>query len=133
MKKILTISKFTPVELSSTDALADLLGVDAGDLKECVLYAETKYTPIKIFKKNGVDYRTIHAPDSQLKSVQKAILINVLSNIALPECSYGHGPKKSIVDNARFHLNNNYLLTLNLKTHPLLVKAIIWYPNNTRT
>lgn len=66
-------------------------------------------------KKNKTDYRIIHAPNQELKKVQRKILDLIVSKTPLPHYVYGQGPSKSIVDNAMAHSKNDFLLNVDIK------------------
>ena len=83
------------------------------DLKQLSWYSNPKlnnnrYVEFKIKKKSGTD-RTINAPVNGLKSIQKT-LSYILQCVFEPHRSaMGFVRNKSIVDNARIHIGNNYV------------------------
>ncbi|MEO9893098.1 reverse transcriptase domain-containing protein [Aurantibacter sp.] len=72
------------------------------------------YTSFEIKKKSGKT-RTIHAPTKGLIEFQSCLNI-ILSTIYTPHKSaYGFVVGKSIVDNAKNHVNKNYVFNIDLK------------------
>lgn len=74
----------------------------------------TRYRKFTIKKKSGKE-RTIHAPAKGLKSILRSLNF-VLQCIAEPHnAAYGFVMNKSIVDNAKVHVGNNYVYNIDLK------------------
>ncbi len=72
------------------------------------------YTRFVIKKKSGSE-RQIHAPNNVLKSIQKALSL-VLQCIYKPsQSAYGFIWNKSVVDNARKHIDSRYVFNIDLK------------------
>jgi RNA-directed DNA polymerase len=116
-------------ELQSKEDLAQLLS-DAKNilygeeckpvqLKAITFYAnpelcKKRYQTFTIKKKSGAD-RTIHAPVKGLKSILRSLNF-VLQCLYEPhEAVTGFVPGKSIMDNARKHVGQNYVLNMDLK------------------
>lgn len=84
------------------------------------------YEEFKIPKKSG-GFRVIHSPDSGLKSIQRALSL-------ILQCIFDPHPKasgfvqdKSIVDNARPHINKKYVFNTDLKDFfPSIDKPRFW-------
>ena len=76
--------------------------------------AEKHYKVFKIPKCSG-NCRTIYEPDYTLKSIQRNILNNVLSDRRTSDfaCAYKKGI--GLVDNTNPHLNKKYILKLDIK------------------
>ncbi|WED68479.1 retron St85 family RNA-directed DNA polymerase [Pectobacterium colocasium] len=74
-------------------------------------------------KKKSKDLRTISNPNRELKAIQRWILRNVLSSLSPSPYANGFIPKKSIIDNARPHRGNQYILSIDLKNFFTTVKA----------
>ncbi len=73
-----------------------------------------RYYTFTIQKKSGSD-RTINAPAAGLKSILRALNV-ILQCISEPHrAATGFVPGKSIVDNAKLHLNQNYVYNIDLK------------------
>ena len=73
-----------------------------------------RYTEFTIRKKSGAD-RSIHAPVSGLKSLQKTLSF-VLQCVFEPHpAAMGFVRNKSIVDNAKHHVGSNYVFNIDLR------------------
>jgi hypothetical protein len=73
-----------------------------------------RYNDFKIKKKSGGE-RTIHAPNNGLKAIQKTLNLIFQCIFEPHKAAMGFVPNKSIVDNAKIHLNRNYVYNLDLK------------------
>ena len=88
------------------------------------MYAVTKqidnkdyqYTFYSRKKKNG-KIRVITAPDEALKAIQKTILLSFYNRTQskYPEYLTGFMPNRSIVDNARKHINKDWVINIDIK------------------
>lgn len=77
-------------------------------------FSKNRYTTFSIRKKSGKE-RMIHAPVTGLKSILRALNI-VLQLIYEPhKAATGFVRKKSIVDNAKIHVDKQYVLNMDLK------------------
>lgn len=87
---------------------------------------KTAYTSFIIKKKSGQD-RILHAPVKGLKELQKALNL-VFQCIYEPnKAASGFVVGKSIVDNAKQHINQNYVYNLDLKDFfPSIDQARVW-------
>lgn len=94
--------------------LSLLLNVNEYDLASIVNSPNSYYRTFDIPKKKG-GFRTITAPHSSLKNIQKWIYYNILNNIKIHGCAHGFAPSKSILTNANVHINQKYLLKIDLK------------------
>jgi retron-type reverse transcriptase len=74
------------------------------------LYYNLKYIP----KKNG-KFRELQIPAQSLKYVQRWILDNILNNISVSEHATGFIKGKSIVTNAKKHLNTECVISFDIK------------------
>lgn len=89
------------------------------DLKQLTYYAHAHkekscYTEFKIKKKSGGE-RSIHAPVSGLKAIQKTLAL-ILEYVFVPHpAAKGFVREKSIVDNAKVHIGNYYVYNIDLK------------------
>ena len=94
--------------------LSLLLNINEYDLASIVNSPNSYYRIFDIPKKKG-GFRTITAPHSSLKNIQKWIYYNILNNIKIHGCAHGFAPSKSILTNANVHINQKYLLKIDLK------------------
>lgn len=94
--------------------LAKLLGIEHKILASIVNNPNSFYYNFEIPKRNG-GLREISAPYPVLLSAQRWIYENILKKQPLHESCKGFVKDNSIVDNARPHLNKNYLLKMDIK------------------
>ncbi len=113
MKKIITQSKITRVPVTPEDFLR-LLDIDETQLRKCLRLLPLLYKNILITKEDG-GKRSISVPKDNLKIIQRAILDKFFSKIRLPICVYGFSKGRSIIENAKYHANSDYLLNLDIK------------------
>lgn len=102
-------------QLTDFSSLASFLGIKTGYLSKIINNISDKsYKEFQIPKKNG-GYRVIYTPNSELLYMQKKIS-ELLSNSFHPyKRSYAFTKNRSIIDNARLHLNKNFVLNLDIK------------------
>ena len=100
-------------------------------LKQITWYANPKlcknrYSDFKMKKKSGSE-RTIHAPVKGLKVIQKTLSFIMQCVFEPHKAAMGFTPGKSIVDNARLHVGNNYVYNIDLKDFfPSIDQARFW-------
>jgi len=94
--------------------LAQLLGRTNGYLASVVNSPESHYRSFKIPKRRG-GYREISAPYPALLQCQRWINDNILSKKKIHRYAHGFVSNKSIITNARQHLNKKCLLKIDLK------------------
>lgn len=94
--------------------LALLLGIDYMYINKIMLFSEQFYKSYKLRKKNG-GYREISIPNVRLRYIQRWILDNILYKIAVSDNVKGFVPGLSILDNARYHINKNLVITMDIK------------------
>jgi hypothetical protein len=88
-------------------------------LKQLAYYTNPKrskdcYKRFTIKKKSGAE-RQIHSPDATLKSIQKAVSV-VLQCVHKPSvAAFGFVWNRSIVDNAKKHVDSRYVFNIDLK------------------
>ncbi|MBN3069911.1 RNA-directed DNA polymerase [Pectobacterium brasiliense] len=87
------------------------------------IHDNERYYNSSYIKKKSKDLRTISNPNRELKAIQRWILRNVLSSLSPSPYANGFIPKKSIIDNARPHRGNQYILSIDLKNFFTTVKA----------
>ncbi len=74
-----------------------------------------RYKTFKIPKKKPGEFRTISAPSRGLKSILTFLNIILQSLYEPSPYAMGFIPGRSVVDNARLHLNQNYVFNVDLK------------------
>ena len=98
--------------------LAQAMGITLNELRFLCYTNEvskiTHYQRFAIQKKTG-GVRMISAPMPRLKRLQYWILDNILQQIPLAEQAHGFVPSKSIVTNAKPHLQQKVVINLDLK------------------
>ncbi len=96
-------------------SLEYLTGFPLETVSEIVHSNNLHYRSYKIRKANKVGYRYIDAPDAQLKLIQRNLIRNFFSKAEIAEESHGFTYKKSAVTNAKKHLGNNILLSIDIE------------------
>jgi hypothetical protein len=101
------------------------------ELKQLTWYANPnlggkRYREFRIKKKSG-SQRSIHAPVKGLKVLQKVLSI-ILQCVYEPhKAAMGFVRDRSIVDNAKLHVGNNYVYNIDLKDFfPSIDQARVW-------
>lgn len=101
------------------------------ELKQITYYANPKrshkaYKEFQIKKKSG-GTRTIYAPENGLKAIQKTLAL-ILQCVFEPHtAAKGFVMGKSIVDNAKDHIGQNYVYNIDLKDFfPSIDQARVW-------
>ena len=113
-----------------------ILKVEKAHLKYILEHLQDFYYPFKkpkIDKATGKikrnangeeEFRTINAPNKELKSIQEQIYRYMLTKADLPDYIYGGVKGRNNIRNARFHQGNKYIFTTDLKS---------FYPSITHT
>jgi retron-type reverse transcriptase len=100
-------------------------------LKQITYYAnplrsKKSYKEFRIKKKSG-GIRTICAPENGLKAIQKIIGVILQCVFEPNKAAKGFVAGKSIVDNAREHVGQNYVYNIDLKDFfPSITQARVW-------
>jgi retron-type reverse transcriptase len=85
-----------------------------------------RYFEFQIKKKSGGE-RSIHAPVNGLRSIQRILNVILQSVFQSHPAATGFVPGKSIVDNARIHINQRYVYNIDLKDFfPSIEQARVW-------
>ena len=113
MKKIITHQNICK-DIKTIDDFCRILSVEKSFLQKHIRLCPLLYIEIPLKKKDGTP-RPIRAPKDKLKTIQRAILKNILSDIKLPPCCYGFSKNKSIIENAKIHSRNDFLLNLDIQ------------------
>lgn len=99
--------------LFSTRHLAEAMGIDFRDLKKCIQERDYFYKQYPIKKKRG-GVRQISTPYRNLKEIQRWILKEILSKVAVSPQAKGFRPKAGIKDNASAHQGSEVILNIDL-------------------
>ncbi len=94
--------------------LALLIGMSASDLAKILFAEERFYTTGKIPKKSG-GHRELDMPAAELKYIQRWILDNIIEKIQISEYAIGFCKSKSILDNAKIHINKHCIVNMDIK------------------
>jgi len=103
--------------LVSPTAFGLILGISPKLITSLATHPRRKYPyyrRYKVPKKSGGS-RTILAPRTYLKAVQKFILRQILEKHKIPEYVTGFVKRTGIIQNARFHVGAQYLLNVDIK------------------
>ncbi len=107
------LSKDLPV-IYDIKHLSLLLNIRISHLTK-MIYGNSKFYKTFYIKKRGNKYRKIEAPLGSLKTVQRWILRNILEKIKTSDYCKGFRPGLSILDNARPHLNKDYVVNVDIQ------------------
>lgn len=113
MKKIITHQNLCK-DINTVDDFCRILSLEKAFLQKHLRLCPLLYIDIPLKKKDGTP-RPIRAPKDKLKIIQRAILKSILSDIKLPPCCYGFSKNKSIIENAKIHSRNDFLLNLDIQ------------------
>lgn len=102
-------------QLTSFNDVASLLEVSPKFL-HYILNVEKSYTTFEIPKKNG-GVRTIMTPSKNLKIIQKKLSYILTLCSSLSKSVHGFVQGKSIVTNAKLHVNKQWVLNFDLKDY----------------
>lgn len=97
----------------SSDHLAHLLQTSLPRL-HALTRDNRNYHIFTIKKSNGTD-RKIQAPNKQLKAVQRKILYTILHRVPLNKYAEGFRKRRSILTNARHHVNKKIIVKLDIR------------------
>lgn len=91
-----------------------LIGMSASDMTKILFAEECFYTHGKIPKKSG-GHRELDMPSVEVKYIQRWILDNILEKIHISEYAIGFCKRKSILDNAKLHINKHCIVNMDIK------------------
>ena len=95
---------------------------------------EKRYHIFKIPKKKKGEFRNISSPVKQLRNIQFYVKLILDSLYEPDDCVMGFVRKKSVVDNAKKHINKYYVLNLDIKdffpsvTQEMIYECLTRYP-----
>jgi RNA-directed DNA polymerase len=93
--------------------LAYSIGIPPYKLINVIRDRDHLYNTYKVRKKGG-GYRWIMSPNKELKIIQNWILVNILNKIEIHDSSNAFVKGKSIVLNAKNHINKELILNIDL-------------------
>lgn len=101
--------------MKPTEILKKELFLTDDELKRYVTSCPRRYKRYAINKRSG-GIRMIAQPTPDLKSIQRLLVSEFLEScLPVHECAMAYQAGKSIVDNARVHSKNSYLLKMDFK------------------
>lgn len=103
--------------LISLKQLEFTLHTSRDDLRSIAKLAGKLYNPYDLHKKGTDKWRHIDNPKNELKKIQRIINKTILKKniFLLPERMTGGITGKSIIDNAKNHVNKEYILIIDIK------------------
>lgn len=120
------IEKGVPIILN-TYQLSNVLGIKWKSLKKIISNSQKMYYDFNISKRNG-GKRKISMPNEVLKEIQALIKEKILEKIKISDKANGFVVNKSIITNAKEHLNKDKILNIDLKDFfPSIHKNRVYY------
>ena len=95
-----------------SNTLKKVLKITNDEYKDIVKLV--KYHEFQIDKKDGIEKRSITAPDKRIKEIQTRVL-QLLQKVERPEWLISGEKGKCYIDNGRKHIASNYFLTMDIK------------------
>lgn len=97
--------------------LADKLGINLSTLRWLTYHRDvieiSHYVQFEVPKKTG-GIRTISAPKPKIAAAQRYIFDNILKPLQIKECAHGFCEGKSILTNAKAHVDKNPAIIINI-------------------
>src|SRR5262249_38020199 len=103
-----------PSHSGQAQRLAEILGVNAGELASIRMGPRYHYRPFTITKPDGRE-RRILAPSPALKTVQRQLLVRFLQRLPVHACASAFRSGWSIRDNARRSAGQTLIATVDLR------------------
>ena len=114
----------------NTYHFSNLVGIKWKTLKKIIDDTDKFYYNFQISKKTG-GKRTINVPNRSLEICQKYIKEKILDNVVLHSSAHGFANNKSIITNAKEHINNEMILNIDLKDFfPSISRKKVFYVFN---
>ena len=110
---IKSIEAGVPIILN-TYQMSNVLGIKWNLLKKVINNSKKMYYNFNISKRSG-GKRQISMPNEVLKEIQVLIKEKILDKIKISDKANGFVPQKSIITNAKEHLNKEKILNIDLK------------------
>ena len=127
IKKVIYEKETKVPFIMNTYHLSNILGIKWKNFKNIISNSDKLYYDFKISKKAG-GKRTISMPNKELLIVQKKIQEKILNNITIHDNAYGFVKNRSIIDNAKKHLNKQMILNIDLKDFfPSIHRGRVFY------
>lgn len=123
------------LSIVSVNDLAQRLRIDPKKLRHIAAHAGDYYRPFqqskrpKPFAKNlkSAKVREIDNPSEILKTIQRRICDNLLCGMPWPEHVFGGIKEKNTVKNAKLHLGNEKLVTIDIRSYfPSISNKVIY-------
>ena len=109
---------------------SNLVGIKWKLLKKIINNTDDFYYNFEISKKSG-GKRKINVPSKPLALCQKFIKEEILDNIKIHNASHGFSFNRSIISNAKMHLNREIVLNIDLKDFfPSISRKKVFYVFN---
>ncbi len=127
IKRVIYEEKTNIPFIMNTYHLSNILGIKWKSFKNIINNSDKMYYRFDIPKKSG-GKRIISMPDKELLIIQKKIQEKILDNVPVHNNAYGFVKNKSIIDNARVHLNKEKILNIDLKDFfPSIHRGRVFY------
>lgn len=127
IKKVIYEEKAKVPFIMNTYHLSNILGIKWKDLKKIINNSDKLYYNFSISKKSG-GKRIISMPNKELLIVQKKIQEKILDNVIIHKNAFGFVKNRSIIDNAKMHLNKEMILNMDLKDFfPSIHRGRVFY------
>lgn len=96
------------------DKISIELGIGVSEIYAQLPSAPLAYKTFKIPKKNG-GFRQISQPNKLVKSIQRGLIKLFISQFPVHRCANAYVEGRSLIDNAKPHLDNSFLLKLDFE------------------
>ena len=130
IEQIKILKKNKHIVILNSFHLANLIGIKWKEFKKMIKNPDKYYHKFNISKKSG-GQREICAPYSSMDLCQRFIKTQILDKINISDKAHGFATDKSIITNARMHLNNEMILNIDLKDFfPSISRKKVFYVFN---
>ncbi|GAB2661967.1 retron St85 family RNA-directed DNA polymerase [Vibrio panuliri] len=101
---------------TAIDALSESIGISPRLLSSFIKAPSSHYRTFSLQKKSSSGTRIINSPRAFIKTVQYWLHDYFLFRLKLHDCCFSFRQKVSIKDNAKVHLNSNFILCLDIES-----------------
>ncbi|MGF1879455.1 retron St85 family RNA-directed DNA polymerase [Vibrio splendidus] len=101
---------------TAIDSLSESIGISPRLLSSFIKAPSNHYRTFTLQKKSSTGTRVINSPRAFIKTVQYWLNDYFLFRLKLHDCCFSFRQKVSIKDNAKVHLNSNYILCLDIES-----------------